>query len=165
MLIGLLCGLLLFAAILVYLKRRHDRKVDDPSQSFNAGITTRAPPMTESTYNNDGAGARHGIRDSSYLSSTSQHQQAGSLEAGSGSGRNSPARTREAFMPYGYNYTRSESRLGSRGEDGSGQQQRVPSPLGRAVEGEAEDGREGKGKRRVLVRERDMYENEIGVGR
>lgn len=76
-----------------------------------------------------------------------------------GSGRNSPARTREAFMPYGYGYTKSESRLASHEQ---GIDRITPSPLGRGGTpvGEMEKGemppdsaaRQGK---KTLVRERD----------
>lgn len=71
-----------------WLKRRHDRKKDQITGGFNSGITTRSAPMT-----NDKANASVGV-----------------LEPGSG--RNTPSRSRDAFMPYGYGYARSESQIG-----------------------------------------------------
>ena len=71
-----------------WLKKRHDRKADRISSSFNTGVTSHTMP-----------GGR--VNDSQISG------------VGMADGRNSPSRTREAFMPYGYAYTRSESRLGS----------------------------------------------------
>ncbi|CZT22958.1 uncharacterized protein RCC_08666 [Ramularia collo-cygni] len=94
MVIVLAIGLSLFAWLAVWLKRRHDRKQDAITGGFNAGITERSAP------------------DGGYA----EKNASGTLTGASpviGSGRNSPARTREAFMPYGYGYAKSESRLGS----------------------------------------------------
>lgn len=71
-----------------WLKKRHDRKQDRTRQGFNTGITSRSAPVDD-----DKAGG-------------SSSDSAAAFEAGGG--RDSPARTREAFMPYGYGYTRSE---------------------------------------------------------
>jgi hypothetical protein len=98
MLIVLFIGLLLIALVAILLKRRHTRKADQINSSFNAGITTRAAPT-----------APPDVRDSSYISNTQI-----SAPISAHGGRDSPARTREAFMPYGYGYTRSGSRLASR---------------------------------------------------
>lgn len=69
-------------------------------------------------------------------------------------------------MPYGYGYTRSESRLGSRTDvDQSGASgTRSPLPKEETPTAEMERGEKGavgggsrpKGQRRVLVRERSM---------
>jgi hypothetical protein len=90
MVIVLAIALSLIAILATWLKKRHDRKRDLPNTSFNEGITTRTAPTDPALTEKAGT---------------------------SPSGRNSPARTREAFMPYGYNYTRSESRLASGSED------------------------------------------------
>lgn len=82
-----------------------------------------------------------------------------------GSGRNSPARTRDAFMPYGYAYSRSESRLGSK----QAVNEQRGSPLARgdtdlekeaagAAAGTLEAGK--KRSKRVLVRERGVEESD-----
>ncbi|KAH9842148.1 integral membrane protein [Teratosphaeria destructans] len=160
MLIVLAIGLSSMAVLAVYIKRRYDRKADQIRQGFNAGITTRSAPPAPSRRGADGAG------DSSFLSTT-QMSGAGTFE--SGSGRNTPARTRDAFMPYGYGYTRSESRLTSRADMDARR-----SPLARGgtpvvdlekeIDGAAApdggistDSTQGKsGKRRILVRERSM---------
>lgn len=120
-----------------WLKKRHDRKKDRISESFNAGITTRGTPM----------GSGRNVNES-YIS-------------GAGDGRNSPSRTREAFMPYGYGYTRSESRLGSHSNvDHSSPLARGTTPVsdleknGGASEVSPENPN-GK-SRRVKVRERLM---------
>jgi len=90
MVIVVAAGLLILGFGGRWLKKRHDRKQDRMSESFNAGITTRSTPM-----------AAHNVNDS---------QISGPVDA---DGRNSTSRSRDAFMPYGYGYTRSESRLGS----------------------------------------------------
>lgn len=161
MLIVIFFGLLLFALAAVLLKRRHDRKADQPREGFNAGITTRSTPMTDMGKSRGGHG--DGPADSTFMSNASNSQvmmtTAGGLEAGSG--RNSPARTRDAFMPYGYGYARSESRLASHG-DGGAQNFSMPGRGGTPVrELEKEVGMGGgsaeapeKRQRRVLVRER-----------
>ncbi|KAK5114021.1 hypothetical protein LTR85_010327 [Meristemomyces frigidus] len=162
MLIVMFVGLLLLALAAVLLKRRYDRKADQPREGFNAGITTRSTPMTEMKSGGRGGG---GAGDSTYMSNTSNSQAmmaAGALLA-HGSGRNSPARTREAFMPYGYGYARSESRLASHG-DMSGRKSPMAGRGGTPVRemekevrvgtGDAETPESGKRPRRVLVRER-----------
>lgn len=93
MVIVLAIGFSLLAWLLMWLKRRHDRKQDIVKGGFNAGVTERSTPATGGNEE----------KNASSLVVTPMH----------GSGRNSPARTREAFMPYGYGYARSESRLTS----------------------------------------------------
>ncbi|KAK0921286.1 hypothetical protein LTS16_004919 [Friedmanniomyces endolithicus] len=155
MLIVLFAALLLLALLATCLKRRHDRKADQVREGFNTGITTRSTPMSIVP-----ASANNITQDMSALGP-------------SGSGRNSPARTRDAFMPYGYVYTRSESRLAAaaeaRGDVGHGAQGRR-SPLARGgtpvgelekevgFGGAAEGAPRGKKTRRVLVRERSVDE-------
>ena len=116
-----------------WLKKRHDRKQDRMSAGFNAGITTRAPPM-----------AAH----DSHVSGAAD------------SGGNSPSRTRDAFMPYGYAYTRSESRLASyNNNDRSSPLARGTTPmddLEKSV-GDVETPEDPR-KRRVMVRERSTGE-------
>ena len=90
MVIVVAVGLLILGFGGRWLKKRHDRKQDRLSESFNAGITTRGTPM-----------AARNVNDSRVP------------DMDPNGGRNSPSRTRDAFMPYGYGYTRSESRLGS----------------------------------------------------
>ncbi|KAK4539603.1 hypothetical protein LTR36_010539 [Oleoguttula mirabilis] len=160
MLIVMFIGLLLLALIAVLLKRRYDRKADQPREGFNAGITTRSTPMKDISKGGGGRAGEAGAGDTTYMSNTTDSQlAAGTLEAGSG--RNTPTRTREAFMPYGYNYARSESRLASHG-DIAGRKSPMPvrggTPIGE-LEKEAGMGRGGaetpeKRQRRVLVRER-----------
>jgi hypothetical protein len=137
MVIVVAIGLLILGFGGRWLKKRHDRKQDRMSSSFNAGITTRAPPMAA----ND-----------SHVS--------GPADLDPNNGRNSPSRTRDAFMPYGYAYTRSESRLAS--DDRSSPLARGTTPVndlekhagGAESVGTPEDPR----KRRVMVRERSMGE-------
>lgn len=93
MVIVVAVGLLILGFGGRWLKKRHDRKQDRMSEGFNAGITTRAPPM-----------ATNDVNDSRVVPAVDNDPTGG---------RNSPLRTRDAFMPYGYGYTRSESRLGS----------------------------------------------------
>lgn len=126
----------LIAWLGIWLKRRHDRKRDQISGGFNAGITQRSAPMSDPNLNASGI-AGSGIID--------------------GSGRNSPARTRDAFMPYGYGYSRSESRLESKQAVGDDRR----SPLARGstpMDPEKEAGMGGatpaKKLKRVLVREK-----------
>lgn len=134
MLILLFILLLALAALLVWLKRRHEHKLDDPNLSFNAGITSRSMPMIQTTtppyaaspYAGGGNGKTAATVSSiGVLESGAGVGVAGNMGNRSGSGRNSPARTREAFMPYGYGYARSESRLASasNGKLASGGQQ------------------------------------------
>lgn len=92
MVIVIVFGFLLVALIGVLLKRRYERKRDLPTTSFNEGITTRATPAPDST--------------------RSRNVASGGYETGEA--RDTPSRTREAFMPYGYSYSRSENRLASR---------------------------------------------------
>lgn len=88
MVIVILVAFLLIALLGLWLKRRHDRKQDLITSGFNAGITTRTTPMS---------------------TSKSRNIMSGGYETGSG--RDTPNRTREVFMPYGNSYSRSESRL------------------------------------------------------
>lgn len=134
MLIVLFFGLLALGLLANWLKRRHDRKADQVRNGFNTGITTRSNPKT--------------VADLSPLPGQRNMPGAG-MEMEMGTGRRSPARTRDAFMPYGYGYSRSAH-------------QHSPLQHGRTPFDEAERGAgmeaisetPGKGKR-VLVRERD----------
>lgn len=108
MLIVLAIALSIIAILATWLKKRHDRKRDNPNTSFNEGITTRSAPYPPGE-KDDGA----------------PQPPAPEFNA-SANGRNSPVRTREAFMPYGYNYTRSESRFGSGSEDAI---EKIPPPV------------------------------------
>ena len=121
----------------VFLKRRHDRKMDQIRGGFNAGITERAGPMKDPAANQSGSLAAGGI---------------------SASGRNTPTRTRDAFMPYGYGYSRSESRIGS--QSNIHPAERGMTPHNDAEKGEASGAAKKKSKNKVLVRERDV-EDEI----
>lgn len=112
MVIVLAIALSVIAILATWLKKRHDRKRDLPNTSFNEGITTRTAP-TDPTLTEKAAASSRTI------------PLGGAAFSSSPSGRNSPARTREAFMPYGYNYTRSESRLASGSEDAI---EKVPPP-------------------------------------
>ena len=159
MVIVLFFGLLGLALLGLWLKKRHQRRRDQITGGFNSGITERAPPPPMSSNPQ-----MH--NDSSVLSHS--HVNDSTINNG---GRDSPVRTREAFMPYGYGYTRSESRLGS------GQNlERAGSPLarGQTPVGEiergapvAEDGAtpSNKKSRRVLVRERSGADSADGVVR
>lgn len=111
MVIVLAIGLTALGVGGTWLKRRHDRKQDQITSGFNAGITQRSagPPIAA-------AGTAGNPNDSSMMT-------------GSASGRDSPARTRSAFMPYGYGYARSESRLASR-QDVDGRGTRGTTPMG-----------------------------------
>ncbi|EMC90822.1 hypothetical protein BAUCODRAFT_80748 [Baudoinia panamericana UAMH 10762] len=158
MLIVLFVSFILIAIVAVLLKRRHDRKQDRIREGFNAGITSRTTPMITITAQDGAAG------DSTFMSGA-QPIAGGGWEAGGG--RNSPARTREVFMPYGYSYTRSESRLGSRG-DLDGRKSPVPRGMAPVEDLEKEVGigaanadtprsvRSAKKGRRVMVRERSV---------
>jgi hypothetical protein len=130
MVIVMAIGFPLLAWAGVALKRRHDRKQDRSTGGFNAGITKPG----------DGAG---------YIGDDEKNVSRVDMATVpmESSGRNSPARTREAFMPYGYGYAKSETRLGS----SRGGERRPGSPL---TQGEtAENGglgpwpaeREGRG--------------------
>lgn len=116
MVIVLAIGLSIIAILATWLKKRHDRKRDNPNTSFNAGITTRTAP---SGPNNNNPNQTEKGDSSNTLPPAAPFANA------SPSGRNSPVRTREAFMPYGYNYTRSESRLASASDDAI---EKVPPP-------------------------------------
>jgi hypothetical protein len=115
MVIVLAIALSIIAILATWLKKRHDRKRDSPNTSFNEGITTRTAPTDPALTEKAAASNR----------SVAPAAAAPAFNSSSPSGRNSPARTREAFMPYGYNYTRSESRLASGSEDAI---ERVPPP-------------------------------------
>lgn len=156
MVIVLAIGLTALALIGLWLKRRHDRKRDQISGGFNAGITERSAPMSNPSLNASG------------------------MAAAAGTDRpNSPARTREAFMPFGYGYSRSESRLGSNHGAHDDRPPRSPLARGETPMGEMEkdagmdtlgpeDAAPGKKSRRVLVRERstqDSIETEKSSGR
>ncbi|KAK4553252.1 hypothetical protein LTR86_009552 [Recurvomyces mirabilis] len=149
MLIALFVGLLLLALIAVFIKRRYDRKQDQIKEGFNAGITHRSAPMPPS------AGDMSYANDSQVM--------AGALGP-SGDGRDSPARTRDSHMPYGYGYTRSESRLSAH-QPGVGGGRRSPLARGETPMGDLEKDvgvaradaiTPAKRQKRVLVRERSM---------
>ena len=149
MLIALFVGLLLLALIAVFFKRRYDRKQDQIKSGFNAGITSRSAPMPPST------------GDMSYANDS--QEMAGALGP-SHDGRESLARTRDSFMPYGYGYTRSESRLSAH-QHGAGQGRRSPLARGETPVGDLEKDvgiaradaiAPAKRQKRVLVRERSM---------
>lgn len=157
MVIVIFVGLVVLAIVGIVLKHRHDRKADQIRGGFNEGITTRSAPMTAV------GGVGNMAPESSHIDHT-QMTTAGPSEAPSG--RDSPVRTREAFMPYGYAYTRSESRLASR-TDVAGRS----SPLARGgtpIADQEKDAGIGsltavtpgtdptKRSRRVLVRERSL---------
>jgi hypothetical protein len=101
MVIVLAIALTLVAILATWLKKRHDRKRDEPNTSFNEGITTRTAPSDPKLGQAEKPEA-----------SSSMPPVAPAFNI-SPNGRNGPIRTRDAFMPYGYNYTRSESRLAS----------------------------------------------------
>ena len=160
MIIVLFFGLLGLALLGLWWKRRHQRKQDQITGGFNSGITERAPPMSSNPH----------VNDSSMLSASNVNDAAAHDHNG---GRDSPVRTRDAFMPYGYGYTRSESRLGSNPEI-----QRMPSPLARGqtpvnemerggtasgVGGEPATTPSQKKSRRVLVRERSGADSQEDV--
>ena len=162
MLIVLFVGLLLFALLALWLKRRHDRKADHIREPFNAGITERsAPNITDDKRRGGG----DGVGDSSYMSTNTSTLMAGGLEGGSG--RNTPSRTRDAFMPYGYGYARSESRVGSRTGVDALEGRRSPMTRGGTpmsdIEKEVGMSRaetpKSKRSRKVLVRERNGPES------
>lgn len=104
MVIVLAIGLSLLAWLFIWLKRRHDRKLDKVTGGFNTGIT-------EQSAGAGAAGPLGGVLAEKNGSGTVGTTP--SIVERGGSGRNSPAqRSREAFMPYGYGYTNSESRVG-----------------------------------------------------
>lgn len=129
-----------------WFKRRHDRKRDQITSGFNDGITSRSGPMAKPDANNSGV-AGSGIVE--------------------GSGRNSPARTRDAFMPYGYGYSRSESRLESQQAFHDDRRSplahaETPDAEKEAAMGSAETPQTQASKRRsrrVLVRERSAQDS------
>lgn len=134
MLIVIIIGLGLFIWLLIWLKRRHERKEDAAPAAFNAGITTRTTPMASTT-------------------------QAVAMDPSSG--RDSPARTRDAFMPYGYGYARSESRLGSRTNVADSHLAKG-SPLATTTtitDPEKDTGTPVGKKKRIYVRERSMTDD------
>lgn len=159
MLIVIFIGLLVIALLAVWFKRRHDRKQDLPNASFNEGITSRPAPSM-ATMNNGNSPYPPQSRAQAPSASAS-----GVLEpvGAGGSGKNSPARTREAFMPYGYGYSHSEPRLENRGNEdaieavGRGSPlARGGTPVGELEKNGGEESGKKSGKRRVLVRERSM---------
>jgi hypothetical protein len=139
MIIVLAVGLTILGVGGRYWKKRHDRKRDAISGGFNQGITTRNAP----------AGA-------SAAQANDPHMSGDFIEPAGG--RDSPMRTRENFMPYGYGYTRSESRLA---EQRNSPMARGATPVDMMEKGGVEDSTPRKKSRRVLVRERsDGEENE-----
>ena len=170
MLIVLAIGLSALAILGTWLKRCHDRKRDEPNTSFNEGITTRTAPS------NPNLG---GMSEKTNSSAAPIPPAAPGLSP-SASGRNSPIRTREAFMPYGYNYTRSESRLASGASASQDAIESVPppnvgandrsiplarggTPVGELEKGGVEGTPTGQFKRKkVLVRERSV-EDDVGT--
>jgi len=119
MVIVLAIALAIIAVLATWLKKRHDRKRDQPNTSFNEGITTRTAPSDPKLGQTEKADASGSMPPVAPALNNSPH------------GRNSPIRTREAFMPYGYNYTRSESRLasGATGPEDSIEQVPPPPPV------------------------------------
>lgn len=158
MLIVLFIALLALALLAIWLKKRHQRKQDQVKSSFNEGITTRSAPS--------GAALDSPMKQVDRAAVSGPYAQSASVLE---SGRNSPARTRDAFMPYGYGYARSESRTGSRGNLPEDAIQRAGSPLARAqTPGEgavAGKSAEAGKKRRVLVRERSAATDDGGEGK
>ncbi|KAK5111525.1 hypothetical protein LTR62_004820 [Meristemomyces frigidus] len=144
MLIVLFIGLSLLALVVVYLKRRHDRKQDVISGGFNAGITSRSAPIPAS-----GAGM------------TSVNNSAMML-GGLGSARESMVDHRLSNMPYGYgNGSRNGSRMSAAHANGwSSPLARGGTPSGDVEKqggGGMVDGiAPGKRQKRVLVRERSV---------
>ncbi|KJY02098.1 hypothetical protein TI39_contig259g00005 [Zymoseptoria brevis] len=126
MILVLIIAFTLFTWGLIFLKKRLDRKRDAMTGGFNAGITTRK------------VDAEKGVT----------HQTSGStLHPSSASGRDSPARTREAFMPYGYGYSGSESRNGSKNEVIPLEEKK--SPLARTTTMATEESKDGTEKSEV----------------
>jgi hypothetical protein len=153
MIIVIAVGLIVLGFVGRWLKRRHDRKQDQIREGFNSGITARSAsgPLPDV--------AQHG-NDSSFMSG------GGAAGQESGSGRDSPARTREAFMPYGYGYTRSESRLAGQEHAGNSPLVRGGTPMdemekaaGLGAHAETPSSNPRSKSRRVLVRERSMGAN------
>ena len=145
MIIVVAIGLLILGFGGRWLKKRHDRKQDRLSGNFNAGITTRGPPMASNDAN------------TSHVTAA-----AGNIDAASG--RDSPSRTRDAFMPYGYGYTRSESKLGSHANDRSSPLARGTTPMNEMEKGavgssETPEPAPKKKSRRIMVREKSMGNN------
>lgn len=157
MVIVIVVGLVLLSIVGVFLKRRHDRKADRIRGGFNEGITTRSAPMSVVSGVGDAAPESRHIGDTQ-IPAAGPSEQIG--------GRDSPVRTREAFMPYGYAYTRSESRLASR-TDVAGRSSplaRGGTPMGELekdagmgpLNAATPDSHKAKQPRRVLVRERSV---------
>jgi hypothetical protein len=144
MIIVLAIGLTILGVGGRWLKKRHDRKQDRISGGFNSGITERNPQMS---------GPNNGP-DSSFV---------GDVEPTGG--RDSPMRTREAFMPYGYGYTRSESRLASHSQEKGSPLARGTTPVGELERNVGEDSAPRKKSRRVLVRERSGDDDSEQIGR
>lgn len=117
MLIILFLGLALLALLAVLLKRRHDRRMDKVTTSFNAGITTRAAPTPGAS-----------VPPSRGLQTSGDNRQgtyaaAGMAEIGEGRGRATPTREQYGYGggggaagPYAHEQ---QQRLGSRGSVGA----------------------------------------------
>ncbi|CAK4034416.1 Hypothetical predicted protein [Lecanosticta acicola] len=148
MLIVLAIAFPIMGFLAAWLKRRHDRKQDQIREGFNAGITSRSAGPMGNHENNSSAVAPAAVGES---------------------GQSSPKRTRDAFMPYGYGYNRSESRFGSKQAVGDDRRSALAS--GEVAAGDQEKrgaaGTPGKRKSKgVLVRERsaqDSIETEKGT--
>lgn len=119
MVIVLAIALAFIAVLATWLKKRHDRKRDLPNTSFNEGITTRTAPPDPRLGHPEKPEASGSLPPAAPAFNNSPND------------RNSPVRTREAFMPYGYNYTRSESRLasGASASDDAIEQVQPPPPV------------------------------------
>lgn len=116
MVIVLAIALAAIAILATWLKKRHYRKRDQPNTSFNEGITTRTAPSDPKLGQAEKPDANGSVPPVAPAYNISPN------------GRNSPIRTREAFMPYGYNYTRSESRLASGASASEDAIEQVPPP-------------------------------------
>lgn len=116
MVIVLAIALAAIAILATWLKKRHYRKRDQPNTSFNEGITTRTAPSDPKLSQAEKPDANGSVPPVAPAYNISPN------------GRNSPIRTREAFMPYGYNYTRSESRLASGASASEDAIEQVPPP-------------------------------------
>lgn len=121
----------------IVLKRRHDRKRDQITGGFNAGVSERT------------------VNDS--------RLEVSAANTFDGSGRNSPARTRDAFMPYGYGYSRSASRNAS--QTAVNEANRHPLSRGQTPMGDMEKDigtSPPKGKKKILVREKSNEKSDSG---
>ncbi|KAF2720038.1 hypothetical protein K431DRAFT_227400 [Polychaeton citri CBS 116435] len=155
MLIALAVGLSLIGIGAVWYKKRRQRRADRINGSFNQGITSRSNNQNYGGEMNGPYGPDAGGKGIA----------SGSLVEVNDSGKDSPMRTRDAFMPYGYGYTRSESRLASRGNVAAASPGTADATMAGTDEissvgtdspyavGGASDSRK-KDSRKVLVRER-----------